>query len=254
MTGGVLFDFDGTLIDTFADIVDGVQRMRRQLGGGRIADAEIRRHIGWGAGNLVGQCHPRLDPLRPDRLPPDGTALPLNAAEVETALQTFRTIYDQICLVHAHPYDGIPELLHTLPRDGIDVAIVSNKPERFVRRMMAGLGLTDPLRVVLGGDSLPVSKPDPEPLLVAATQMGLPLERCLMVGDGPLDIAAAQAAGIPGCAVSWGLLSDQELIALGPACLARTVAELEDWIRKTLRAIACVSPAAAETSPPPGCA
>ncbi|MCK4412377.1 MAG: HAD-IA family hydrolase [Candidatus Eisenbacteria sp.] len=244
MTGGVLFDFDGTLVDTFDDIVEGVQRMREQSGGPRLSTAAIRRHVGWGAGNLVGQCHPRLDDLRPDRLPPDGEPLPLDAAEIESALQSFRQFYDQIFLEHSRPYDGIPELLGALARDGFDLAVVSNKPERFVRQMLAGLGLIDPLRVVLGGDSLPVCKPDPEPLRAAAAQMGLPAERCLMVGDGPLDIAAAQAAGIPGCAVSWGLLPEAELIALGPACLVHSVAELEAWIRKTLRAIA-YSPAPA---------
>ena len=251
MTGGVFFDFDGTLVDTFDDIIEAVQRMRAGLGGARLPTAEVRRHIGWGARNLTGQCHPRLDDLRPARLPADGEALPLEAAEVASALDRFRTIYQEIFLTHARPYEGIPQLLRDLARDGIDLAVISNKPERFVRQMLAGLGLVDPLRLILGGDSLPVRKPDPLPLRLAAEQMALPLERCVMVGDGPLDVAAAGLAGIPSCAVSWGLLSEEALIALGPGSLVRSVSALETWIRKTLRAIVYAPGSTREQGPIP---
>ena len=237
MTGGVLFDFDGTLVDTFDDIVDAVQRMRGELGAPALAPDEIRRHIGWGTRNLIGQCLPQSDALRPGRLPPDADDAPFDRAAVEDGLQRFKRIYSEVMLRHSRPYPGILELCAGLARDGFGLAIVSNKQDRFVRQMTAALGLIDPFRVVVSAGAVPAHKPDPQMLRVAAERMGLPLERCVMVGDGPLDIAAARAADIPCGSVTWGLIAEEELIRLGPAFLARTPGELGDWIRKTLRAL-----------------
>lgn len=241
MTGGVLFDFDGTLVDTFEDIVEAVQRMRAACGAQPLPAGEVRRHIGWGTGNLIGQCHPRLDPLRAAGLPPDGAPLPLEPAAIEEGLEHFRRAYARVLLRTTRPYPGLPELCARLAADGLVLAVVSNKPEGFTRRILAALGLVDPFRLVLGGDSLPVRKPDPAPLLHAARLLGLAAERCVMVGDGPLDIAAARAAGMPCGAVTWGIQSAAELVPQAPAAIARTDAELERWIRDTLRALSFAS-------------
>ncbi len=235
MTGGILFDFDGTLVDTFDDIVDAVQQMRSRLGAQALPPEEIRRHIGWGAPVLIARTHPQLDALRPDRLPAEGEPVAIARAQVEQGLQFFREAYAQVMLLHAHPYPGIPALCNELVADGMSLAVVSNKPERFVRQVMAGLGLVDPFTAVVAGDTLPMRKPDPTPILHAAHCIGLPRERCVMVGDGRLDIAAARAAGIPCCAVTWGLLSADALVPLAPAYLARSADELGTWIRRTLR-------------------
>jgi len=251
MTGGVLLDFDGTLVDTFDDIVDAVQRMRAELGGPPLPDFEIRRHIGWGTRNLIGQCLPSRDPLRPDHLPPDGNAVAFDRDEVEEGLARFLHIYADTMLLRSHLYPGIPEMCRSLAGDGFALAVVSNKQDAIVRRMMASLALTDPFRVVVSAGSVPRNKPDPLMLRVAAARMGCPLSRCVMVGDGPLDVQAARAAGIPCCAVTWGLLSSAELIRLGPAALVETVAELEAWIRKSLRARACCADADAASGAHP---
>jgi phosphoglycolate phosphatase len=236
MTGGVLFDFDGTLVDTFDDIVEAVQRMRAVYGAAPLPPIEVRRHIGWGTPGLIGQCHPRLDPLRAGGLPPDGAPLPLEAEAVAEALAHFRTAYARLMLRHARVYPGMTDLCRRLDADGLALAVASNKPEGFTRQILAALALADPFRFVIGGDTLPVRKPDPAQLRHAARELGLPLARCVMVGDGPLDIAAARAAGIPCCAVTWGIQSVEELIEQGPSGIARTEGELEQWIRDTLRA------------------
>jgi phosphoglycolate phosphatase len=235
MTGGVLFDFDGTLVDTFDDIVDAVQRMRAALGAPALPDPDVHRHIGWGAPNLIGLCHPRLDDRRPDRLPRDGDPLPLAPAEVERALTLFRDAYRKGLLLRTRAYPGVADLCARLAADGLSLAVVSNKPEVFVRQVLAGLGLVDPFGLIVGGDTTRAHKPDPAMLVHAAGCLGLPLARCVMAGDGPLDLEAARAANLPCCAVTWGLTPEAELIRLGPAGLARTVGELERWLRETLR-------------------
>jgi phosphoglycolate phosphatase len=235
MTGGVLFDFDGTLVDTFEDIVAAVQAMRASLGAAPLPAEEVTRHIGWGTPILVGQCHPRLDARRPDRLPRAGEPSPLSEAELGAALALFRAAYAETLVRHARVYPGMPELCRGLAADGVSLAVVSNKSEGFTRVIMAALGLVDPFRFVVGGDTLAVHKPDPAPLAYAARGMGLPVTRCVMVGDGPLDVLAARAAGVPCGAVAWGLSREAELIAHGPACLARTGHELDVWIRATLK-------------------
>jgi len=250
MTGAVLFDFDGTLVDTFDDIVEGVQRMRAALGGERLPPPQIRRHIGWGTANLVAQCHPRMDTQRPDGLPADGAQLPLDADEVERSLALFRDAYSEILMRRSRAYPGAIEMCHALSADGVALAIVSNKPERFVRLVMAALGMVDDFALVLGGDSLAARKPDPQPLRHAAATLGQPPGRCIMVGDGTLDLEAARSAGMPGCGVTWGLLGKEELVPLAPAYIAESIAGLETWLRATLKALAFAHPPAA--GPPPG--
>lgn len=227
LKAGVLFDFDGTLVDTFDDIIEAVQQMRGRLGAGPIPNGQIKRHIGWGAPNLVGQCHPQLDALRPDNLPRDGGPLPVPAGEVERVLQIFRCEYTEVQLQHTHAYSGIKTLCRRLARDGFALAVVSNKPERFIRQILAGLGMVDPFALVLGGDSLSKKKPEPEPLLHAVRELRISAKRCVMVGDSGPDIEAARAAQIPSCAVSWGILPTEDLRALNPTRLVRTVQELE---------------------------
>lgn len=232
MSHGLLFDFDGTLVDTFDGIVAAVQRMRQRLGAARLRDEEIRPHIGWGIHNLISQSHPRLDHLRPDRLPPDGAPLPIDPHEVEHGIALFREEYAQDLIAGCCVYPGLRELCWQLARDGCGLAIVSNKPERFTRRIMAGHGLVDPFSVVVAGDSLPAMKPDPEPLRHAARALRVAIERCVMVGDSRIDVEAARAAGVPCCAVTWGIESEDKLAAYGPDALARTVGELGTWIEK----------------------
>ena len=227
---GVLFDFDGTLVDTFDGIVTGIQRMRLQLGAARLADEEIRRHIGWGIENLIGQSHPDMDAARPERLPPDGTPLPLAAERITAAIEIFRAEYAEIIMPMSRFYPGIEALTVDLWRAGYRLAIVSNKPVRFIHQFLAGAALEAPFAVVLGADSTAEKKPAATPLLHAARELDVPLETCVMVGDSQLDIAAAQAAGIPSIAVTWGLLGRAALVACAPTRLAETAAELGDAI------------------------
>ncbi len=224
---GVFFDLDGTIADTFGDIAAAVQAFRADLGAGPLADPEILRHIGWGAPNLIAQCHPSIDHLRPDRLPPDGGELPVEEAEVKRCLALFREAYDRDLLVHTSAYEGIPELCEALTEAGVKMAVVSNKPEGFVRKVIVGLGLVDFFAIVLGGDSLPERKPSALPLLHAAREVGVDPARSVMVGDSRLDVECARASGAAAVAVAWGLHPRAELEQARPDAIVETVAELQ---------------------------
>lgn len=230
MQRGIFFDFDGTLVDTFDGIVAAVQRMRARLGAPPLLDEAVRPHIGWGVHNLIGQCHPQLDPLRPENTPPDGESLPIRPEVVEQGIAVFREEYARDLVAGCRVYPGMDALCRNLAQEGYRLAVVSNKPERFTRRIMAGHGLVDPFALVVAGDSLPVMKPDPEPLRHAARELRLAIERCVMIGDSRIDIQAARAAGIPCCAVTWGIESEAELAPHRPDRFARSAAELRAWI------------------------
>lgn len=231
---GVLFDFDGTLVDTFGGIVEGVQRMRARLEAGPLPFGEAKRHIGWGIKNLVGQCHPRLDALRPDELPADGSPLPLEEALLQETVELFRAEYQQCQMHETHAYEGIPDLCGELAGNGVALAVVSNKPERFVRHIMAVLGLADPFALVVGGDSLPTLKPHPAPLLHVVDTLGIDRRRCAMVGDSDLDIRAAQAAQLPAIAVGWGIQPPEQLRQVRPTHLVETTGALREGLRSVL--------------------
>jgi len=236
---GALFDFDGTLVDTFGGIVEGVQRMRARLHAAPLPFEETKRHIGWGIRNLVGMCHPKLDAQRPergqtDRLPLDGTPLPFSEAELEEIVELFREEYRQCQLHETRVYEGIGELCADLVKQGAQLAIVSNKPERFVRHITAALGLTDFFSLIVGGDSLPTLKPDPAPLHHAIAALDIDPGRCAMVGDSDLDIEAARAAGPPSIGVTWGISNQQEMEGHCPTYIAGTSEELARQLRLVL--------------------
>ena len=222
----ILFDFDGTLVDTFDGIVEGVQRMRARLDAPPLPTDEIRSHIGWGLGNLVGQSHPQLDPLRPDKLPTDGGPLPLSADDLRRVIALFRAEYARVLMLNTRPYPGIPSLCRRLVSADVPLGVVSNKPERFTRQILAALGMADPFAIVLGGDSLPRKKPDPLQIHHAAEILDISAAECVMVGDSALDVQAAQAAGAISCAVTWGLTPEDDLRALRPTWIVHSTEEL----------------------------
>ncbi len=234
MRPGILFDFDGTLADTFADIVETVHRLRSRLGAPGLSDDEIRRHIGWGSPNLLWQCNPGLDHLRPDQLPPEGEPPGFSETEAAEFKQIFLEEYEALLASSSQTrlYDGITQVCASLVDKGAVLAIVSNKTERITRRLMATLGLADYFALILGGDSLATKKPAPEQLLYTIRELALTPERTIMVGDSQLDVIAAQRAGLASCGVTWGLIPESDLRESKPTFLVRSVDALESVLTK----------------------
>jgi phosphoglycolate phosphatase len=200
--------------------------MRRELGLTELPVDVVCSHIGWGARSLVAKSLAE----------PPGTPDP-SAEEIETALHAFRRHYGDCLLDTTLPFPGIPELLEEGGRKGIPMAVVSNKPERFCRMIIAGLGLADHFYTVIGGDTYPRKKPNADPLL-GALERALPLpdgrpipgrakpENAVMVGDSETDLEAGRAAGCRSVMVSWGLRTVDRLIAHGAETIVHSAGEL----------------------------
>lgn len=217
--GCLLFDLDGTLVDSRADLVTGVNLMLAELGEAALGAAEVIGFVGEGARLLVERS------LRASR----GRAP--EEAEIATALAIFVRHYEEHLLDETRPYPGVREALDRLR--GIPMAVVTNKPEALAVAMLKGLkglGLGDHFRVVLGGDSLPERKPSPLMLLEAARRCGVAPATTLMIGDSRIDIAAGQKAGMATCGFTGGFRGADELREAGADLLFSRFDELPELL------------------------
>lgn len=196
---GLIFDFDGTLADTFPGINGAWQRTFSELGLGTIDPALIRRAIGPTKDiylrMILGE--------RPDDLK-------------ERALRRFKEIYRGEAREHTLLFPGIPELLDRLAEKGIPIAIASNKPAIQVRELVEHFGFARRFDPILAPEMVKEGKPSPDMLLECARQWRLPAGRLCVIGDTPLDLQAGKAAGMKRAAVLWGYTSEEELLRFGP--------------------------------------
>jgi phosphoglycolate phosphatase len=188
----VAFDLDGTLVDTLADLHEAGRRMLADLGRGEVAAALTRAYIGDGVDRLIK----RLLTGEPAAEPESGL--------FGRARQSFLGHYAAVLLRESRPYPDALATLAALRGRGFRLACVTNKPQAFTLPLLAGVGLSPALDLVLSGDSLPRKKPDPLPLLHCASAFGIPPARLLMVGDSANDCLAARAAGCPVFCVPYG--------------------------------------------------
>lgn len=184
---GVLFDLDGTLLDTAPDMLAAVNAMRGTRGHAPMRLAELRPHVSKGARAMVAAAFPDIDPALRERWIPE-----------------FLAAYERELGRHSGPFDGIEAMLAGLEAAGVPWGIVTNKPEYLAKQLIPMLGWQDRCGVLIGGDTLPVRKPDPLPLTVAAERIGVAAGACVYVGDDERDIAAARAAGMPSVVALWG--------------------------------------------------
>jgi len=183
----VLFDLDGTLADTAPDLIAAVNRILVEESRPPLPDSALRPLVSKGGRALLARAFDDL------------------AEEVrEPLLPRFLAAYADALAVHTRPFDGIEALLSDIEGRGWPWGIVTNKPEGLAIGVVEGLGWSARSKALVGGDTLPVRKPAPEPLWLAASQLGVPPEACLYVGDDARDIEAAKAAGMPSAAALWG--------------------------------------------------
>ena len=206
----VVYDLDGTLVDSRGDLADSVNAMLEALGLRRLPDEIVWGFIGEGAERLVrrslGAQHEHLLP---------------------EALKSWRAEYARRLLVKTRPYPGISDLLAAPPPAR---AVLTNKPGGFAREILQGLGMLDSLRAVIGGDEAP-RKPEPEGLLALCKALGSVPAETLLVGDSTVDVRTGRAAGVRVCAILWGLGKRAELAAASPDHLAATPDEVAALLR-----------------------
>jgi len=185
--GGIVFDLDGTLIDSRRDIASAVNGMRAERDLAPLTVNEVSGMVGEGARMLVRRA-----------LPPGA-----GKDEIKEALASYLAHYAEVCLKLTRPYPGIAAMLATLAPT-YALAVLSNKGEALSRRILQGLGLDRYLREVVGGDTLPTRKPNPGGLFLLADRLAVPAPRLLLVGDTWIDAETAQAAGAPFALTLWG--------------------------------------------------
>lgn len=194
--GVALFDLDGTLVDSAPDLAAAVDTMLEQLGRRKAGPANVREWVGNGATVLVR----RALAGRADWAP----ATAKDDALFADALALFFHAYEQANGRRARVYEGVEPCLKRLTEYGCRLGIVTNKPEQFVAPLLEKVGIDSYFRVSIGGDTLPVKKPDPAPLIHAMEVLGGTRGTTVMIGDSAADISAARAASIPCVAVRYG--------------------------------------------------
>ena len=187
MPRAVLFDLDGTLVDSLRDLADAMNHVLEANGFRAHPVDDYRQHVGWGAIDLVRR------------------ALPEEARDdAPTYLEAFRDRYTAHLLDASAPYPGVREVLAELARREVPIAVLSNKPEESVAEVVQALLGEVPFQVVRGAREDVPHKPDPTAVLEVAQAMGLAPADCLYVGDTEIDIQTAKNAGMVAVGVSWG--------------------------------------------------
>ena len=184
----VLFDLDGTLVDTEDDIVEAVNRTLGDWRLGPRTATEVHGWIGEGARMLIERAFRAAG----------------SDADIDAVMPDLMRHYAETLLLGARLYPGAEPVLRGLRARGVRLALCTNKPSRFLLPLMRHLGVADVFDAMVGGDSLPRRKPDALPLLHIAEGFGLPVAQCLMVGDSETDARAAHAAGMPLALVAYG--------------------------------------------------
>ncbi len=209
--GAVLFDLDGTLVNTPDGIADTLHAVLAEHGRS-VRDDEVRATIG--------------RPLRASlaalmRLDADDD-------EVSRAVARYRTRFDEGVAPFAARlvYPGIPELLGRLRTRGVPLAVVTSKSTGGAVEMLDTAGLLGSFDRVVGSDRTPLAKPHPDPALLAARQLGVSPAGCLVIGDAVVDIEMATAAGMRACGVTHGVATAEHLRAAGARSVAASVSDL----------------------------
>jgi phosphoglycolate phosphatase len=212
----ILFDLDGTLIDSVPDLASAVNLMLQKLDRDTFSEDTIRYWVGNGAQVLVKRALSGQTEIDES----------LDSVLFEKALDIFLTLYaDKLC-EDTMPYPNVSNTLHTLKGSGYRLVIVTNKPYDFVAPILKGLKLDMLFEFWLGGDSLEKKKPDPLPLLHACEKLNLTVEQCVMVGDSRNDLLASKAAGMQSIGVSYGYNYGEDIHIYEPDLVVDDFAEI----------------------------
>lgn len=202
----VLFDLDGTVVDTGGIILASMRHATREVLGQEYSDHDLMKAVG-GPG-LAAQ----MEALAPNH--------------VDELVRVYRAhnlpLHDEV-----EPFEGVEEVLLRLHDDGVRIGVVTAKWRSTVELAFARLRVADLFEAVVGGDETEKHKPDPEPLLLAARRLGVDPQDCAYVGDSPFDIRAAKAAHMYSVGVTWGGIHDRATLAAeAPSALVDTAEEL----------------------------
>ena len=215
MYKAVLFDMDGTVLDTVGDLTDAINVSLEKFGFPQRGTEEVKSFLGKGPAHFVNCAVP------------EGT----DEATKQQILAFYGPYYDSHCQIKTAPYPGIMELLKALKARGIKLAVISNKQEPAVKAL-AKQHFGALLELAVGTSPSIRCKPDPSAVLAAMEELGLEKSETLYVGDMDVDLNTARNAGIDCVCVAWGFLGRKKLEALGAEHIVDSAEELLEFIIK----------------------
>jgi phosphoglycolate phosphatase len=204
----LIFDLDGTLVDTRQDLTNSVNFVRSQFDLPPLELPDVMTFVGDGLHKLMQRALASQDLDR-----------------IEKAATLFGEHYRDHCLDFSALYDDAREILHHFHNK--KMAVISNKPDEFTLAILKGLEVDSHFKVILGGDSQPQLKPSPAAILLILEKLEVQPERAVIIGDGTTDIEAGRRAGIHTCAVTYGYRSREILAASQPEILIENLGELK---------------------------
>lgn len=184
----IIFDLDGTLVDSKLDLANSVNATRERFGLERIDNRIVSSYVGNGAPVLIRRA---LGPDAPEE-------------QVARALEFFLEYYREHMLDHTRLYPGVRESLDRLKEAGVRMSVLTNKPVRFSRDILSGLGVAGHFFQVYGGNSFEQKKPDPVGVYALMSEAGARPQDTLIVGDSAVDVVTARNAGVAVCGVTYG--------------------------------------------------
>jgi phosphoglycolate phosphatase len=210
-----LFDLDGTLIDSKSDIALSLNLALNRMGLRPLSMSKVGDFVGDGVQKLIQRTLREVTGRDPEK------------EAVRIAMRLYQQEYEAHLLDSTRLYDGVTEALDHLW--WASFAVVTNKPERYSRRILDGLGVGKRFRAIVGGDSIQQRKPDPAPLLEAMVQCGASPSDTVMVGDSAVDVCAGKAAQVFTCGVIGGFRGRTELESAGCDLILSSFVELADY-------------------------
>ena len=206
---GILFDLDGTLLNTLDDLMDAVNHTMEVFGYPRHSREEVRRFVGNGAGQLLRLSVPQ-------------------GQDWQEPLAAFQSYYREPCQIKTAPYPGIMEALYALKK--YPMAIVSNKPDAAVKKLCAQYF---PGIYAQGEHPGCPRKPSPDMVRIAMEHIGV--DRCIYVGDSEVDVLTAHNAAVPCLSVLWGFRDRAEIQAAGESCFCETPAQMPAMLEEMMK-------------------
>ncbi len=212
----LLFDLDGTLVDSAPDLALAVNRTLKDFNLAQCEQSAIRSWVGNGAKTLIERALSRSIHIDPQ----------LNTTIAQQALEKFLSHYQQCLCQDSVLYTDVKQGLYSLKSAGFRLAIITNKPFVFIQPILSGLGISSLFELLVGGDTLPERKPAPTPLHYAISQLKVSAEQCVMIGDSKNDIIAAKAANIDSAALTYGYNYGEDIKQYQPQWCFDNFAEL----------------------------
>ena len=216
--GFVLFDLDGTLVDSVPDLAYCVDEMMKQLGMPVRGEAAVRNWVGNGVQRLAERALINAVDGTPDQ------------ELMDRAFPIFLELYKENTSQRSRVYDGVIEGIEWIIEQGYRVACVTNKAEAFTIPLLKDKGLFDYFEVIVSGDTCAEKKPHPMPLLYAAEQLGVAPENALMIGDSRSDVLSARAAGFHVFCVTYGYNHGEDIRNYKPDVVADSFLEFKDYL------------------------